>query len=119
MSTTKFSSPVHPGVILMEEFLKSSGQPVELFASKVDLSCDVIHRFIAGELAITREVAVRFSRQLGTVPQMWLELQTRYERQCGFQPPMPSTGYTENEGDDNDRDGGSYAHSFETPGSAN
>src|SRR5690625_7964468 len=92
MSTTKFSSPVHPGVILMEEFPKSSGQPVELFASKVDLSCDVIHRFIAGELAITREVAVRFSRQLGTVPQMWLELQTRYARLCGIQPPLHLNG---------------------------
>lgn len=102
----------------MEEFLNSSGQPVELFASKVDLSCDVINQFIAGELGITREAALRFSRELGTVPQMWLELQTRYERQFGFQPPMPSTGFTEKEGD-SDRDGGSYAHSFETPGSAN
>lgn len=103
----------------MEEFLKPSGQPKQLFARKVDLSCEVIDRFIAGELAITQEIAIRFSQQLGTVPEMWLELQTRYERQHGLQPPMPSTGFTEDDGSDDDSDGGTYVHFFETPGSAN
>lgn len=71
--------PVHPGEILLEEFL----EPLEI--SQYRLSKDInvsprrINEIVHGTRSITAETALRLSRYFGTSDRFWLNLQTRYD----------------------------------------
>jgi addiction module HigA family antidote len=71
--------PVHPGIILLEEFLK----PMELTQARVArdlrLSPRVINTIVRGGRPINAEIALRFSRYFGNTPQFWLNLQADYD----------------------------------------
>ena len=71
--------PVHPGIILLEEFLK----PMELTQARVardlKLSPRVINTIVRGGRAINAETALRLSRYFGNTPQFWLSLQADYD----------------------------------------
>ncbi len=71
--------PVHPGEVLVEEFLN----PMELSQDDVALSIGVsarrIHEIIVGEYPVTADIALRLARYFGTSPQFWLGLQMDYE----------------------------------------
>jgi len=71
--------PVHPGIILLEEFLK----PMELTQARVardlKLSPRVINTIVRGGRSINAEIALRLSRYFGNTPQFWLSLQADYD----------------------------------------
>jgi antitoxin HigA-1 len=71
--------PVHPGIILLEEFLK----PMELTQARVardlKLSRRVINTIVRGGRPINAEIALRLSRYFGNTPQFWLSLQADYD----------------------------------------
>ena len=71
--------PVHPGIILLEEFLK----PMELTQARVardlKLSPPVINTIVRGGRSINAEIALRLSRYFGNTPQFWLSLQADYD----------------------------------------
>lgn len=71
--------PVHPGIILLEEFLK----PMELTQARVardlKLSPRVINTIVRGVRSINAEIALRLSRYFGNTPQFWLSLQADYD----------------------------------------
>jgi len=71
--------PVHPGIILLEEFLK----PMELtqirVAHDLKLSPRVINNIVRGGRPINAEIALRLSRYFGNTPQFWLNLQADYD----------------------------------------
>ena len=70
---------IHPGEILLEEFLK----PLELtqvaFARHLDIPVQRVNELIRGKRGVTPETAWLLSQALGTSPEFWLNLQASYE----------------------------------------
>jgi antitoxin HigA-1 len=71
--------PVHPGEVLLEEFLK----PMQLSQNRLALDIGVhprrINEIVLGKRSITAETALRLARYFGTSPQFWLGLQADYD----------------------------------------
>ena len=71
--------PIHPGEILLEEFLK----PMEISQYRLskDISVDPrrVNEIVHGQRAISADTALRFGRYFGTSPQFWLNLQSHYD----------------------------------------
>lgn len=72
-------SPIHPGEILMDEFLK----PLKLSQYRLALDIHVpprrINEIILGKRGITADTALRLARYFGTSVEVWMTLQDRYE----------------------------------------
>ena len=72
-------SPIHPGEILLEEFLK----PLEIsqyrLAKDVSVPARRINEIVLGKRAISPNTALRLSRYFGMSDQFWMNLQTRYD----------------------------------------
>ncbi len=71
--------PIHPGEILKEEFLDPLSITQRAFARSIDVPVNRINDIIRGRQSITGDTALRLSLALGTSPEMWLRLQSRYE----------------------------------------
>jgi len=73
--------PIHPGEILIEEFL----EPMEISQYRLakDISVDPrrINEIVHGQRSITADTAFRLGRYFGMSPQFWLNLQPIYHRQ--------------------------------------
>ena len=71
--------PVHPGEVLMEDFLK----PMGLSQSRVALAVGVhprrINEIVLGKRGISADTALRLARFFGTSAELWLGLQKDYE----------------------------------------
>ena len=71
--------PVHPGEVLMEEFLK----PMDLSQNRLALAIGVpprrINEIVLGKRSITADTALRLGRYFGMSPQFWLGLQMDYD----------------------------------------
>ncbi len=71
--------PVHPGKVLLEDFLK----PLELSQYRLakDIGVTPIHisQIVNGKHSITVDTAMRFARYFGTSAAVWLRLQVRYD----------------------------------------
>ncbi len=78
MNTHKLA-PVHPGEVLLEEFLK----PLDLSQNRLALNIGVpprrINEIVLGKRRVTAETALRLARYFDTTPQFWLGLQTDYD----------------------------------------
>ena len=70
--------PIHPGEILAEElaFLEMTASAL---ARELDVPVNRVTQILHGERGITADTALRLIRWLGTSPELWLNLQTRYE----------------------------------------
>jgi len=72
-------APIHPGEILMEEFLG----PLEISQNRLAVAIGVpprrINEIVHGKRRITADTALRLSRYFGTTDRFWLNLQTRYD----------------------------------------
>ncbi len=72
-------APVHPGEVLLEEFIK----PMELSQNRlaIDIGVDTrrINEIVLGKRAITADTALRLSRFFGNSPQFWMGLQSQYD----------------------------------------
>ncbi len=71
--------PVHPGEILLEEFLKPLGVSQYRLAKDVSVPPRRINEIVRGTRAITADTALRLARFFGTSERFWMNLQTRYE----------------------------------------
>jgi len=76
--TEKFA-PVHPGEILLEEFLKPMGISQYRLASDIGVHPRRINAIAHGKRAITADTALRLSRYFGLSERFWLNLQARYD----------------------------------------
>ena len=71
--------PLHPGEVLREEFLVPLGLSPGALAKAMGVPRTRVER-IAGETSgVTADTALRLSKALGTSPQLWLNLQNRYD----------------------------------------
>jgi len=71
--------PIHPGEILMEEFLEPMGISQYRLAKNISVPPRRINEIVHGKRAITADTALRLGRFFGMSPQFWLNLQTRYD----------------------------------------
>lgn len=71
--------PVHPGEILLEEFLKPLGLSQYRLAKETSVPPRRINEIVRGQRAITANTALRLARFFGTSERFWLNLQTRHD----------------------------------------
>ena len=77
--TQKKLAPVHPGEILLEEFLRPLGISQYRLAKDVAVTPRRINEIVRGQRAITADTALRLARYFQTTDRFWLNLQTRYD----------------------------------------
>ena len=78
MIEKKFA-PVHPGEVLLEEFLKPIGISQYRLAKDIGVHPRRINEIVHGKRSITANTALRLSRYFGMSDRFWLNLQTRYD----------------------------------------
>ena len=78
MSEEKLN-PVHPGEVLLEEFLLPMGLSQNRLALDIGVHPRRINEIVLGKRRITADTALRLSRFFGTSPQFWMGLQTDYD----------------------------------------
>ncbi|MGM0452982.1 MAG: HigA family addiction module antitoxin [Thermodesulfobacteriota bacterium] len=71
--------PVHPGEILLEDFLKPMGITQYRLAKSIGVPQRRIGEIVAGKRSITADTALRFAKFFGTDAQSWMNLQTQYD----------------------------------------
>ena len=78
MSARKMT-PVHPGEILLEEFLKPLGISQYRLSKDISVAPRRINEIVHGKRAITADTALRLARYFGLSERFWLNLQSRYD----------------------------------------
>ncbi|GAB4270497.1 MULTISPECIES: helix-turn-helix transcriptional regulator [Deferrisoma] len=71
--------PIHPGEILLEEFLKPLGITQYRLAKEIGVTPRRINEIVRGRRAITADTALRLGRYFGMEPEFWMNLQSHYE----------------------------------------
>ena len=72
-------APIHPGEILLTEFLEPFGLSQYRLAQDISVAPRRINEIVHGTRAITADTALRLGRFFGTSPQFWLNPQSRYD----------------------------------------
>lgn len=72
-------APIHPGEILLEEFLEPMGISQYRLAKDMSVPPRRINEIVHGTRAITANTGLRLARYFGTSERFWLNLQTRYD----------------------------------------
>jgi addiction module HigA family antidote len=70
---------IHPGEILLEEFMKPMNTSINELAEALDLPLSQINAIINGELPISMDVALRLGKFYSMDPKFWFNLQTEYD----------------------------------------
>jgi addiction module HigA family antidote len=71
--------PIHPGEILLEEFLKPMGISQYKLAKDINVHPRRINEIVHGKRSISADTALRLSRYFGLSERFWLNLQARYD----------------------------------------
>ena len=71
--------PVHPGVILKEEFLEPLSITQTKLAKELHTSFRAINELVNQKRGVTTEMALRLSKYFGTTPYLWLNLQNQFD----------------------------------------
>jgi len=96
-------SPIHPGEVLLEDFMKPFGLTQYRLAKDIGVTPIRISQIVNGQRAITVDTALRLARYFGTSAAVWLRLQVRYDLEVAqkqslerinrevkvYQPPLP------------------------------
>ncbi len=73
-------APTHPGVLFAEDILPELGRrTIGEIATLLGVSRQTLHRVMAGETAVSPEMAVRLGKLCGNGPELWLNMQARYD----------------------------------------
>ncbi len=77
--TEKRLKPVHPGEVLMEEFLKPMNLSQNRLAINIGVDARRINEIVLGKRRVTADTSLRLSRFFGNSPQFWMGLQSDYD----------------------------------------
>ena len=72
-------APVHPGEMLLREFLEPLGMSQRELATAIHVPYQRVNGVVRGRRAVTPSTALRLSRFLGTSPGFWMQLQLRWD----------------------------------------
>ncbi len=76
---SKKLDPIHPGEVLLADFLEPLGLSQYRLAHSISVPPRRINEIVHGTRAVTADTAVRFARFFGVSEQFWLNLQARYD----------------------------------------
>ena len=76
---TKLLDEIHPGEILLEEFMKPMGITASQLASDIDVSPSRISEIVNGMRPISVDTALRLGMFFSMEPRFWMNLQTEYD----------------------------------------
>ena len=79
MTAETVMAPVHPGEILLEEFLSPLGVSQYQLAKAVDVPARRINEIVHGQRRISADTALRLARYFSTSERFWMNLQARYD----------------------------------------
>ncbi len=79
MATSKKLNPIHPGEILLEDFMKPLNLSINQLARDLDVPPNRISAIVNGTRAITADSALRLGTYFGVSPETWLGLQVEYD----------------------------------------
>lgn len=79
MTTRKRLAPVHPGEVLLEEFLLPLGLTQYRLAKGLAVPARRINQIVHGTRAVSADTALRLARFFGTSARFWLNLQAAYD----------------------------------------
>lgn len=72
-------APIHPGEVLLEEFLEPLGVTQHRLAVAIGVPPRRINEIVHGKRRVTANTALRLARYFGTTDRFWLNLQTRLD----------------------------------------
>lgn len=72
-------APVHPGEILLHEFLMPNSMSAHRLAICIGVDPRRIHDIIQGRRSVTADTALRLGRFFNVSPEIWMDLQSRYD----------------------------------------
>jgi addiction module HigA family antidote len=75
----KSINPIHPGEILLEEFLEPMGISQYRLAKDIAVPARRINEIVHGNRSISANTALRLAKYFGNTPQLWLNLQTHHD----------------------------------------
>ena len=81
--------PVHPGEVLLEDFIKPLGLSLYRVAKDMGVPALRISQIVRGQRSITADTALRLARYFGTSAVVWLRLQARYDLEMAEQRLAP------------------------------
>ena len=79
MTTTDKIEPIHPGEVLMEDFIQGFGVTQNKLAVSIGVPPRRINEIVHGKRGITADTAIRLARYLGTSEEFWMNLQSNCE----------------------------------------
>ena len=75
----KKRKPNHPGIILDELYIKSLNLNLQELAENLDISRNSLFKIRTGKASITPSIAIRLAEAFDTTPNLWLNLQQKYD----------------------------------------
>jgi len=72
-------APIHPGEVLLEEFLEPLGVTQHHLAVSIGVPPRRINEIVHGKRRVTADTSLRLARYFGTTDRFWLNLQTRFD----------------------------------------
>jgi antitoxin HigA-1 len=79
MASKKRLQPIHPGEILLEDFLKPMGISINRLARDIAVPPGRISAIVNGQRAITADTALRLGKYFGVSSELWLGLQADFD----------------------------------------
>ena len=76
---TDLIEPIHPGEILMEDFIEGFGITQNKLAVSIGVPPRRINEIVHGKRGVTADTAIRLARYFGTSEEFWMNLQSNYE----------------------------------------
>lgn len=71
--------PIHPGEILLDDYLKPLGMSVNALSKELYVPAQRLNEIVRERRGVTADTAMRLARYFGTTEQFWLNLQTEYD----------------------------------------
>jgi addiction module HigA family antidote len=75
----KLLEPIHPGEILLEEFMKPLRVSINALAREIAVPPNRVSHIVNGKRSITADTALRLGKYFSVSPELWLNLQVEYE----------------------------------------
>lgn len=79
MTTTDKIAPIHPGEVLMEDFIDGFGITQNKLAVSIGVPPRRINEIVQGKRGISADTALRIAKYFGTSAEFWINLQSHYE----------------------------------------
>jgi addiction module HigA family antidote len=89
MNMTKMLEEIHPGEILLEEFMKPKGITARQVAADIDVSPSRISDIVNGRRPVTADTALRLGVYFQMDPRFWLNLQSEYDMRMAMRELLP------------------------------